>query len=461
MYSNATLDQEFDASTVLVVMDKNVSRINRVFDTSFFGADLAIAGIEDLSIVVNEEMLAAKDYRAVPSANSWAADYVAAKDSKGAVECQCDSCTSESRAAEKLPDNWKIDRANFRQILQITLPTDSKEDVLKTIAKLEQIDGIMSVEPNHIIANCCDKTPNDPKYKDGTQWAPNKISAPTAWDTTTGSSNIKVGVLDSGVDVHLDLMANVCRLSAYDFVANTPILSSDPLGHGTHVAGIIGAGSNNLIGVTGVAWSVTLVPIRVITADNTSTEAWIANGINHATNNGIHILNASLRWPNSTVQRQAISNYPGLFVASAGNSNINNDVTPQYPASYGLSNIISVGASTSSDSRASWSNYGKTTVHLFAPGENIYSTVPISGTSTIIHSSGFNYASGTSMAAPQVAGVAALMLSKNPNLTPTQIRTYIVNNVDKLTAFSSNCISGGRLNAQKALAAVPAPSSGC
>jgi len=195
-YCNATIEDDFDGSSVLVVMDKNVSRINRVFNASFFG-DITMTGIEDLSIVVNEELLAANDYSPVPTADSWAADYLASRDSGNTVECQCNLCTNGSEVADVLPNNWGIDRANFRQILQITLPTESKENVLDVIAKLEKVDGVISVEPNRIVANCIGKTPNDPRYKDGTQWAPNKISAPTAWDTTTGSSNVKVGVLES------------------------------------------------------------------------------------------------------------------------------------------------------------------------------------------------------------------------------------------------------------------------
>jgi len=186
----------------------------------------------------------------------------------------------------------------------------------------------------------------------------------------------------------------------------------------------------------------------------------VANAINYATNQGIHILNASFAFDKyEPAHYQAISNYPGLFVAAAGNNGTNNDTTPRYPASYVLSNIISVGASTEANTRAIWtngqaSNYGKTSVHLFAPGDNILSTTKLID---LIAGPLYGRKSGTSMAAPQVTGVAALMLSKNPNLTPLQIRTYIVNNVDTASAFS-NSISGGRLNAQRALAAVPAPS---
>jgi len=457
VYSNATLEQEFDASTVLVVMDKNVSRINRVFDASFFGADFAIAGIEDLSLVLNEDLLTANDYRAAPSANSWAADYVSTNNAKGTVECQCYNCTTESKATDELPKNWNIDRASFRQILQITLPTDSKENVLRAIAKLEQIDGVKSAEPNYFLYSS--KTPNDPQY--GSLWAPNKINAPTAWDTTTGTYDVKVAVLDSGIDNHIDLITSVCRLSGYDFVNLINIDSTDPCGHGTHVAGTIGAIGNNSIGVTGVAWRVTLVPVRVLNGLGMGTASAIASGINHATNKGIHIINASFGSNSYTsAHYQAISNFPGLFVAAAGNDGTNNDTTPTYPANYSLSNVISVGASTAADSRASFSNYGKTSVHVFAPGDNIFSTVPILAWA-IMDPSGYGYASGTSMAAPQVAGAAALMVSKNPNLTPSQVRTYIINNVDKPSTFSSICISGGRLNVQKALAAVPTPSSGC
>lgn len=472
IYSTATLDQDFCGSSILVVIDRNISRVNRVFEESFFGS-LAITTIEDLSVVVNEELLTASDYRALPSVVGWSANYINTNDAES-VECHCTNCISRLRTADELPENWSIDRANFRQILQINLPIDCRENVLSTIAELEQIDGVLSAEPNYL--GQIVRTPNDPRFSQ--QWAlqANRMNAPGAWSIERGSSRIRVGVMDTGVDVHLDLMSNVCRLLAYDFIANRPILTSDPNGHGTHVAGIIGASGDNHFGITGVAWNVSLIPLRIADQFGFSiTSANVVRAIEHARNRGVHILNASFTVGHSNALEQAVRNFPGLLVAAAGNDNRNNDNSPVFPANFSnLSNVITVGASTANDTRASFSNYSRSRVHLFAPGDNILSTVPITDDGDldlgppfgviplgISHISGFAMASGTSMAAPQVAGVAALMLSINPNLTPSEIRTIILNNVDRATAFN-NSVSGGRLNAQRAVAAVPRPpSSGC
>lgn len=283
------------------------------------------------------------------------------------------------------------------------------------------------------------------------RWGLIKINAPGAWDITTGSSNIIVGVLDTGIDTsHPEFPGRINTALGRNFTDDT-VGMTDPVGHGTHVAGIIGAAGNNGVGVSGVNWNVTMVSLRVFknngSGGGTGTTAWLRDGINYAQNNNISILNHSGGgYTDDQSVLAAVNNYTGLFVCSAGNDSYNTDINgiPHYPSSYTCDNLISVGASDSSDNIVSFSNYGKTSVDLFAPGSGILSTYPVSLGSYI-------NMDGTSMATPMVTGVAALIKSINPNLSAAQIKSYILNNVDIVAAFSGKCVTGGRLNAYKAV----------
>lgn len=204
------------------------------------------------------------------------------------------------------------------------------------------------------------------------------ISATQAWDTITNGSAKVVAVIDSGIDYnHTDISTNIA--AGYDFVADnaSPI---DSYGHGTHVAGTIGAIGNNATGVAGINWTAQIMPLRVGDSDGLYTSSIIA-AINYATTSGtVKIINASWGgYTPSDLIRDAISDAGAagiLFVAAAGNETNDNDTDPVYPASYGLSNIISVAATDQNDQLCSFSNYGKTSVHVGAPGRNIYSLAP-------------------------------------------------------------------------------------
>ena len=295
------------------------------------------------------------------------------------------------------------------------------------------------------------------------------IDASEAWDRFMGSSNVIVAVTDTGVDyTHSDLAANMWTNSGeipgngldddgngfvddvygYDFA----YADSDPMdvyGHGTHVSGTIGALADNGIGVAGVSPNVRIMPVKFLADDGWGTSAGGAAAIVYAVDNGARIINAS--W-GGTGYSQAIYDaieyaaaHDVLFVAAAGNSGSNNDASPRYPAAYDLPNIVAVAATDHDDALTNFSCYGPTTVDLGAPGANIASTIP-----------GDAYASwsGTSMAAPHVAGTAALLAGFSPGISYADMKAYLLDSSDPTPSLAGLVVSGGRLNADRALAAL-------
>jgi subtilisin family serine protease len=351
--------------------------------------------------------------------------------------------------------------------------------------------GIVAVEPDYKIKLC--RIPNDPQFNylwamrntgqsGGTPGA--DIDAHSAWDYETGSADIIVAVTDTGVDyTHPDLQANmwineaeqdglpgvdddengyIDDIYGYDFGE----VDSDPMdlhGHGTHVAGTIGAVGNNNQGVTGVCWDVNLMALKIMLDDgglNPETYSSVAaEAIEYAVDNGARVINASWRiYEGWAAQPELIEdavdyarNAGVLFVAAAGNETIDNDDFPAWPASYDLENIISVMATGHSDLKADYSNYGATSVDIAAPGGDfsrggepgeILSTIP---------GADYGYMQGTSMAAPHVAGACALILSVQPSLTYSQVKTLLMDTVDELPQLAGQCVSGGRLNLLNAI----------
>ena len=242
-------------------------------------------------------------------------------------------------------------------------------------------------------------------------------------------------------------------LIGWNFVAgsNNPM---DDNGHGTHTAGTIGALGNNGLGVVGVNWQVQIMPLKFIAGDGTGSLDWAAAAIRYAVDNGASVSNNSWIYYGGTsgdVVYQAVAyaeSHQHLVIAAAGNDGFNNDASiwRSYPASFSLGNIIAVAATDTRDAKPNWSNYGKTSVDLGAPGVSILSTVPVGA---------YGFGSGTSMATPHVTGVAALILAARPDLagSPALVKSLILNNVDKVKALSNKTVTGGRLNAAKALSA--------
>jgi subtilisin family serine protease len=299
--------------------------------------------------------------------------------------------------------------------------------------------NIEYVEPDFIAQAL--GTSNDPYFVQGSQWHLSKIQAPTAWDTTTGSSTQVVAVIDSGVRAsHPDLVGKV--MVGYDFVANDND-ANDENGHGTGVAGTLSPRSNNQIGVCGVAWANPILPVRVLDANGSGNYSAIANGIIYAADRGAKVINLSLGGTSSSRALQDAINYAWnkqcVIVAAAGNNGSN---VAFYPAA--CTNVVAVSATNASDTRPTWSNFGSY-VDISAPGVDILS---VYGTD--------QYAAwnGTSFSSPVASGAVALMAAANSTLTNLQLVDLLIKNSDDIGALGKDVYYGsGRVNANRAVTA--------
>jgi len=331
---------------------------------------------------------------------------------------------------------------------------------------------VAHAEPDYMVN--AHAVPNDTRF--GDMWGMNNtgqqlgitdadIDAPEAWSRSTGSSSIVVGVIDTGIDQdHPDLVPNlwtnpheipgngidddgngyVDDVRGWDFV-NDDNNPDDDNYHGTSCAGTIGARGNNNLGVAGVNWNVRMVSLKFLNATGSGWASDAVEAVMYATSIGVHVTSNS--WggtSTSTVLEDAIAEAGQagiLFVASAGNDNAG---TASFPAGFDLDNIISVAASTRHDLKASFSNFNAESVDLAAPGESILSTV-VGG--------GYGSMSGTSAAAPHVAGACALLLASRPDLQASEVKSILLSTIDTLPDFVERTVSGGRLNLDKLLQA--------
>ncbi|MBI2520439.1 MAG: S8 family serine peptidase [Bdellovibrio sp.] len=376
----------------------------------------------------------------------------------------------------------------------VHIKVSDKADLAKTISSIAGMDGVEYVEPNYIytvgkplaknaVSAAYDSSlaPSDPRF--GQLWGLNNtgnnapdgtrgvagadVQALRAWEITKGSRQVKVAIIDTGIDYnHEDLKANIWSNEAeangkagvdddnngfvddihgYDF-ANK---DGDPLdghGHGTHCSGTIGAVHDNGIGVAGVMADVTMVAVKFLSDAGSGTTADAVLAIDYATNLGVDIMSNS--WGGggrSEALFDAIkrANDKGIiFTAAAGNSSSDNDQSPHYPSNYEVDNVISVAAHTNGDGLASFSSYGRRTVHVAAPGHKVLSTVT---------NNSYDVYSGTSMATPHVTGVLGLLLSKEGNLTVAEVKERLLGTSEPIRAYRRKTISGGRLNAYNLL----------
>jgi subtilisin family serine protease len=363
-------------------------------------------------------------------------------------------------------------------------------DVDALVAFLRSQPDVVYAEPNYVVRAVT--TPNDQFFP--LLWglfnsgqvvnttpglAGADISATEAWDVSTGSRSVVVGVIDTGIDYgHPDLAANMwsapapfsvviggvtinCPAGSHGYNAITNACNpQDNQYHGTHVAGTVGATGNNGIGVAGVNWIASIIGAKFLDASGNgftddaveTIDFLVQTKAAFAGSSGANIRVVNNSWGGygfSQALRDAVvlaRDNDMLFVAAAGNDGSNNDLVPFYPAGYAVENVLSVAATGSSDTLASFSNRGGATVHLAAPGVNIASTVP----------GGYAYLDGTSMAAPHVAGAAALVLSKCA-LGTAALKQNLLTNVDALGSLVGGVISSGRLNVDRALRACAVP----
>jgi len=347
------------------------------------------------------------------------------------------------------------------------------------ITNLAADQDVVFVEPNYVVQAVL--TPNDPNFN--LLWGLKNnnvpgadINAAAAWDVTTGSTANVVGVVDTGVlYTHPDLAANMwsaptsftvtfgaqqitCAAGTHGFRVINGARSCAPVDdhfHGTHVSGTIGAVGNNNQGVVGVNWTASIMALKFLSSSGSGSIADAIDVIAFArqakqifgAQANVRVLNNS--WGGGGFSQAMLNEINAanqadmLFVAAAGNDNANNNLIPFYPANYNAPNVVSVAATTITDARSSFSNYGSSTVHLGAPGSNVYST-------TLNNS--YTYASGTSMASPHVAGAAALILSVC-NLNTAGLKANILNNVDPIASMAGMTITGGRLDVNNSIQA--------
>jgi subtilisin family serine protease len=309
-------------------------------------------------------------------------------------------------------------------------------DVAKFIARLSDQPGVKFAEQDSLVYEAV--VSNDIAFPH--QWALPKIGAPAAWDISEGAS-VRVAVVDSGVDLsHQDLLGRFDAASGYNFVTRGASPQDDD-GHGTHVAGIIGATLNNGIGMAGVANKCTIIPVKVMNSAGTGSSSNVAEGIYWAADHGADVINLSLGAPISSAAIESAVQYAVnrdcVVVAASGNEGSNQVF---YPAA--APNVIGVAATDKNDVRPGFSNYGPN-VDISAPGLDIYSTWP-GGT--------YRWGSGTSMSAPHVSGVVALIRAKNPSWTRAMVERQLLGTALDLGAVGRDDYFGyGRVQADRAL----------
>ncbi len=364
-------------------------------------------------------------------------------------------------------------RRNFKRIGAELLSIEGVS-VDEAVNRYKNNGNVEYIEPDYIVEAL--EIPDDPMFDQlwgmlntgqtgGTADA--DIDADNAWDVGTGSNSVLVGVIDTGIDYnHPDLAANtwtnpgeipgngidddgngfIDDVKGWDFV-NSDNNPMDDHGHGTHCSGTIGAVGNNGIGVAGVNWHVSIAGLKFLDAGGYGSTSGAIEAIEYAISIGCRVLSNS--WGGgsySAALEDAIQDaYDAgiLFVAAAGNDGLNTDVSPHYPSTYDVGNVVSVAATDHNDQLASWSNYGLTTVDLGAPGVDIVSTLP---------GNSYGSLSGTSMATPHVSGVAALILSLYPGMTVDMVKTRILSMADPIPALAGRCVTGARLNAFMSIA---------
>jgi len=313
--------------------------------------------------------------------------------------------------------------------------------VVRMIEMYQQAPGVVYAEPNYV-AYALEVTPNDPLFDE--QWALAQIEAPAAWDIITGTNDIVIAIIDTGIDYrHPDLDGGRYYVDGYDFI-NDDSNPMDDHGHGTHVCGIATADTSNGVGIAGLAWNSRYMGVKVLDAQGAGSYFDVAQGICYAADHGARVANLSLGgpYPASTLEEAMQYAYDaGVVMACAAGNDYGYGVA--YPAAYD-EYCLGVAATDRGDRRASFSSYGPE-VDVAAPGVDILSTT----------GRGYEFWGGTSMATPHVSGLAALVLAQDPALSVAQVFAAIRNSADDVNAPAfpgeDNYLGTGRINAYRAL----------
>ena len=414
-----------------------------------------------------------------------------------------DSRLSESNVINRISKDIgvrSLRRFSHTGIFELKLNRGVSVDV--AIHKLSRYPEVLYAEPDYKLY--ASNIPNDPHFS--LQWALKNtgqkggmpgadIGAPDAWNISTGNRDIVVAVIDTGVDyTHPDLRDNIWTNPGETGIddngndratngidddhdgyvddvhgINAITGTGDPkddYGHGTHCAGIIGGVGNNSVGIAGINWNVSIMPLKFLSSSGsgyTSDAIKCLEYVISMKENGTNIRVTSNSWGGGGYSQAlydaiAATRDAGiLFVAAAGNSNLNTDYYKTYPSCYNLTNIVSVAASDNTDKLAHFSNYGYSTVDVAAPGVDIYSTMPTYPVTMNAYGLSENYCNltGTSMATPYVSGLAALISAKNPSYNFLNTKNLILNTAEPVSDLENKVLSGGRINAYDALSFSP------
>lgn len=384
-------------------------------------------------------------------------------------------------------------KASWKSLNMYKFASKPGDDMERIASELAADANVEYAEPNYIFGKGDNEVPNQMKnvstrvqmqsYFSSSgnasyNQATTNIRAQDAWNSTSGSARPIVAIIDTGVDIYHEVFTDWCAIwkntgeiagnrrdddgngyiddiNGWNFVSNSANVLDDD-GHGTHVAGIVLGTTQDISEenptppVSGVCSQekskIQIMVLKFLDANGSGTTSDAIQSIYYAVDNGAQILNNSWGGPSySKALHEAVAyaySMGTIFVAAAGNSGTNNDVTPMYPASYNVPNLISVAAANSSDRLASFSNYGTKSVHIASPGVGIYSTVP---------NDYYAEMSGTSMAAPFVTGVAALMLHEKPNLNGYQAKNIMLESASNVGSLGSYTKSSSKVNALDAV----------
>lgn len=345
------------------------------------------------------------------------------------------------------------DYSNYHLKLKLTLDTNDKESLINAIEIIKQREDVLSVSPNYCFK--FDYVPNDEYISN--QWYLDQIDYFDALNYAQSTETVTVGVLDSGINAsHPDLHNNVDFSLSKSFVDDAPL--TDTNGHGTSVAGIIGACSNNGIGVSGIGNNIKLVSLKVGSGTYADLGA-IALALDYANEKNIDLVNCSFSTLGYSIKsfdqmEEVYGNYEGIIICASGNENKDIDNMGNFysfPSALDFNNIISVAATDENDGLAIFSNgasnYGVNSVDLAAPGKNVFTT-------SANLNEGYRNFGGTSAAAPIVTGVVALIKSIHPDISTSQVRTFILDNVDVEDDLIGKVATGGIINANNILSKI-------